>query len=81
MLIEHVISLLSFLRCFSLFVRWSKSHCPLECGEDEKETLPPLNETLSVFIEAGCFEEILQVVGVSLRLHGALQAEVNLLCM
>lgn len=42
--------------------------------------LPSLNKTTSVFIEAGCFEEILAVVGVSLRLHGILQAQANSLC-
>lgn len=47
--IEHVIFLLSFLRRFSLFVHWSKSCCPLECGEAENPNTSLLNKTPSVF--------------------------------
>lgn len=45
----------------------------------KKETFPPLDKPLSVFIEGGCSEEILEVAEVSLRFRGALRAEVNLL--
>lgn len=45
----------------------------------KKETFPPLDKPLSVFIEGGCSEEILEVAEVSLRFRGALWAEANLL--